>query len=108
MPLTAVPCGALDAVLAAHSIVLLDVYTPHCGPCRLLAPVLEEVAAALGERVVVTKLDGSECEDVDRLAITAFPTLILFRDGEEIDRRVGAGSRPALLAWLEGALAEGA
>jgi thioredoxin-like negative regulator of GroEL len=105
MPLSLVACGTLDAVIAEQPFVLLDVFTPFCKPCQQLLPALEEVARIHAGRVDVRKLDASECADeAERLGVTTVPTLVLFRDGEEIDRRVGGASRQALEAWVRGNL----
>lgn len=101
MTLSLVACGTLDDVVARQRFVLLDVFTPFCPPCQQLVPALEEVARTYAGRLEVHKLDASECADEsERLGVTTVPTLVLFRDGEEIDRRVGGASRQALESWV--------
>lgn len=105
MTLSLVACGTLDAVVAEQRFVLLDVFTPFCPPCQQLLPALEELARVHAGRLEVRKLDASECVDeAERLGVSTVPTLVLFKDGEEIDRRVGGASRQALDLWVRGRL----
>lgn len=105
MTLSLVACGTLDAVLAEQRLVLLDVFTPFCPPCQQLLPALEELARLHAGRLEVRKLDASECADeAERLGVSTVPTLVLFRDGEELDRRVGGASRQALDVWIRSQL----
>jgi thioredoxin 1 len=86
--------------------VVVDFYAPWCGPCKMLAPLLEQFAADLQGRVKFAKLN---VDDAPRLAaeynITGVPTLALFRGGQPVDALVGLVSPRALQAWLEGAAA---
>ena len=80
--------------------VMLDVSTRWCGPCRALVPILEQLAAETNTRVVT--LDASAHPDLAaRLRVTAFPTVILFREGREVARRVGLTTLKRLTAMLQ-------
>jgi thioredoxin len=81
--------------------VVVDFYTPYCPPCRQLQPALEDVAKTLDGRVRFVKVNLIVSPELgDRLGVTTVPTLMIFRDGEEQDRKVGAPSRPALERWV--------
>ncbi len=81
---------------------LFDLFSPSCAPCRTLAPVLDDLAADFAEAIRIFKVDVSEDMAVaEHFAARAFPTLVLYRDGEEIDRIVGLRSRAQLASWIE-------
>jgi thioredoxin 1 len=88
---------------AAEPPLLLDLWGPHCAPCLRLAPLLEQLARQYGARLRVAKLDVSqEAEMAKRLAVRAVPTLLLLRNGQELDRRQGFASLRELHHWLAG------
>lgn len=89
-------------VLQSDKPFLLDFTATWCGPCKALAPVLEALAAETAGAVRVGKLDIDSSPDVaTRLGIRGAPTLVVFRDGKEVKRRVGAGSKSALRELVE-------
>ena len=85
--------------------VLVDFWAEWCGPCRMMAPVLDRLAQERSTTLQVAKLNTDEQQEIAaRFNIRSIPTLILFRDGREIARQSGAVNGGALTRWLDGAL----
>ena len=81
--------------------VLVDFWAEWCGPCKMIAPILEEIASEQGGRVRVAKLNVDDAPDVARrFEVMSIPTLILFKDGEPQHRIVGAKGKNQLLQEL--------
>ncbi|MFX1565304.1 MAG: thioredoxin [Promethearchaeota archaeon] len=85
----------IDKFLNEHEIVLLDIYTVWCGPCKMQAPILENLEQELDRsRVRIAKLDADQAPETSmRFQIRAIPTLILFKDGKPIQTHVGVWPR---------------
>ena len=88
----------LERVLAESDVpVLVDFYADWCGPCKIMAPVLDEFASDHTGEILVGKLDTDAAPAVSaRYGIRGIPTLILFRNGSEVSRQTGAVARPGL------------
>lgn len=93
-------------VLRASVPVVVDFYAPWCGPCQMLAPVLDQSAGELAGQVKIVKLNVDDAQElVGQFDITGVPTLKLFRDGQAVDEVVGMPSPGALRRWLQQAAA---
>ncbi|MFZ4661423.1 MAG: thioredoxin [Caldilineaceae bacterium] len=106
----AAPVEVTDAtfeqmVVESHTPVLVDFWAEWCGPCKMIAPVLNEIANELDGKLTIGKLDI----DVNQQTAMAFgvmsiPTLLLFKNGQPVDRIVGYQPKPQLMARLQSKL----
>jgi thioredoxin 2 len=94
------------AVAEAATIpVLVDLWAPWCGPCRMVSPALEQLAKSFAGKVKLVKVNVDEAPQVaGRFGVQGIPTLLLLRGGEVVSRQVGAAPEHALRAWLDQAL----
>ena len=89
-------------VLDAPGAVVVDFWAPWCGPCRMLSPVIEELAGEFDGKITFAKMNTDEHPDTPRrLGIRGIPTLIFYADGKEVDRMVGFAPKPVLKDRLE-------
>ena len=92
-------------VLNSEIPVLVDYWAEWCGPCKMIAPILDEAAKAYGGRVTLAKLNVDENPDTAaKFGIRGIPTLMLFKDGKAATTKVGAMSKSQLTAFLDESL----
>ncbi|WP_353228665.1 thioredoxin [Novosphingobium sp.] len=92
-------------VLSSPLPVLVDFWADWCGPCKMIAPALEEIAEELAGKVSIVKMDIMENTQVPGdIGVQSIPLLVLFKDGKAVAQKLGAAPKSQLKGWLEGAL----
>jgi thioredoxin 1 len=88
-------------VLKATGPVVVDFWAEWCGPCRMIAPALEEIAGSLGEKVKIVKLNVDENpQTAAKYNIQSIPTLMIFKNGDMSSRQIGAAPKQKLEQWI--------
>ena len=92
-------------VLKASEPVVVDFWAEWCGPCRMIAPALDEISGQVGDKVKIVKLNVDENPNTAaKYGIMSIPTLLMFKNGEISSRQVGAAPKQKLHQWISGAV----
>lgn len=91
-----------DSVIASNDVVMVDFWASWCGPCKMLGPVVEEVADDYAGRVVVGKVNVDDCPDLaERFGIMSIPSVFVFKAGKIVDKMIGFRQKAQLAAALD-------
>lgn len=91
-----------DSAIRENPVVLVDFWASWCGPCRMIAPFIEQIAEAYADKAFVCKVNVDECQDIAvRFGVSSIPTVLVFKNGELVDRAVGARPKKAFEQMLD-------
>ena len=90
-----------ENVLNSKGLVLVDFWAEWCGPCRQLGPILEAIDEEMGNDIKIYKMDVDDSpETASQFGIRSIPTMFLFKDGKQVDTKIGFNSQSAIVSWL--------
>lgn len=99
---TELNAATFDEAINGDKPVLVDFWAVWCGPCRMMSPVVDKLAAEYADKLFVGKVNVDEVSELaERYSVSSIPTLILFKNGAMVDRTVGACSPAVLKAWVD-------
>lgn len=94
---TIITSNNIDQVLASDKLVVVDFWATWCGPCRMLAPTIEDLASEYDGKAVIAKCNVDDCEDAAvRFGVRNIPTVVFIKNGQVVDRSVGLVSKQVL------------
>ncbi len=92
-------------VLESGKPVLVDFWAEWCGPCKMIAPALEEIAGELADQLSIVKMDIMENTTIPgQIGVQSIPLLVLFKDGKPVAQKLGAAPKGQLKSWIESVL----
>ena len=92
----------IEALLASGQPVVIDFWAEWCGPCRMIAPIVEELAAEYEGKVIIGKCDVEENDEITmKYGVRNIPTIIFLKEGQVVDKQVGACQKGALVEKIE-------
>jgi thioredoxin 1 len=92
-------------VLGSDTPVLVDFWADWCGPCKMIAPALEEISEELAGKIRIVKMDIMESTDTPtKYGVQSIPLMVLFKNGEPVAQKLGAAPKSQLKGWLESVL----
>jgi thioredoxin 1 len=91
-----------SAILQGGKPAFVDFWAPWCGPCRIVGPIVEELAPSYKEKAIIAKINVDDNPGIaQRYGVTSIPTLMMFKDGKLVDRAVGAMPKAALQNFID-------
>jgi len=88
--------------VVSNGVTLVDFWAPWCGPCRMIAPVIEELAEEYKGKATIAKVNTDEQQELAvRFGIRSIPTILFFKDGEVVDQMIGAASKDVFASKLD-------
>ena len=92
---------SFDKITKEHPLVVVDCWAPWCGPCRMIGPIIDQIADEMEGKIVFGKLNVDENQETTaRFGIMSIPTMLLFKDGEAVDRLVGVQPKATIVEHL--------
>lgn len=94
--------ATFEEVLKSDKLVVVDFWAEWCGPCRMVGPIVEELAVDYADKVVIGKVDVDNNDEItSKFGIRNIPTILFFKNGEIVDKQVGAAQKSALVEKID-------